>query len=195
MKVDFTYILEDYIEICSARDPAWRAHPGRLRDESDAAARVRRYAIVAASALFCVGAGLMLASSVYLSWRVSTVWLLPFTLVFFFTGVMVPSFMRNSGRSGARRLFASHERSYGPMTIEVDEDGIHALGNIWQVHLEWGAIRSFFRSHSIWVIVDDTPQAFIFPRRAFADEDSEERFCRFIREHIADAALAAELAG
>jgi YcxB-like protein len=191
MKVEFAYTVEDYLEWSRAKDPdRRRKRADRSPARSDRVARAITRKAVLILILFALSVMLIFTSSIYLAWQKDRTWLVPpvFLVVFLFP--IARALIRRYTRWGLRKTFADNERSTDPVIFEIDQAGFHLLSPTWQCHVEWRAVTRFFATTSLFLVFDDTPNAFIVPKRAFANPEAQEDFCQFIREQMEKAKSA-----
>jgi hypothetical protein len=170
--VEFSYTLGDYLEAPRAKVPK--------------STRMHRPQSVLVLLMFATIA-LTLPSSIYLTVRHSLLWLLaafPSLLMLGILGYYVT--LRFTGLE-QRRRFAADRHSAGPVQVRVGEAGFVFDKQVWTASVSWSALRDLIETKSLFILVDDTPNSFAVPKRAFASDEVRQEFLRMIRERIAGA--------
>jgi hypothetical protein len=188
MRVEFAHKPEDFIEASTSKNPKWtqpKGEGGQVQMDPQSLRAVRRAGLT--TALLVVGLVLMLPSCIYLSMRHSPLWLIPSLFIILFVGVVARSFISRTTRWGWQRRFASDERNADPIAVEIDESGFQFFASAWECHIEWRAVRHFFPTKSLLLLVDDAPSTFVIPKRAFSSVDMQQQFCQFVNDQLVTA--------
>jgi hypothetical protein len=181
--------MEDLIEASDALAAGWRERKKIIPRESDPAIRATRHAASFAVTLFIAGLVLMLLSSIYMSIQSSVAWglgaLFPLGILFFIVRALTPS----GKHRRVRQAFEGNERCMDPITVEIDEAGFHHLSATWQCHVQWKSIRQSYSTTAFFLLTDDSPMAFVIPKRAFGDAGLQDQFDRLVREQLTRAGV------
>jgi uncharacterized membrane protein YecN with MAPEG domain len=180
MKIEFAHTPEDVAEALKASKDLQRYENTALRNELG---RARREAIRFV-ALAAIGTLFMVPSSIYLAMNYSHVWLLALIGVVFFAGVVIWAVIVALSGKKAAAPSASHQDDVGTITFETNDSGFGFGGNIWRAQVEWLAVRELIETESLFVLIDDQPNSFAIPKRAFSSDEMREEFRRQIRSHL-----------
>jgi hypothetical protein len=184
VKIKFAHMVEDLVEAATAKNPMrdWVNRNPSVR----ATTRRGNQSIV----LLMIGSASAIPTSAYLGVQRHGLWFLPCGVLLLLAGLILWSFVgRWTGRQ-ARREFAADQHTADPVTVEVNELGLHLMATHFECHVDWSAILCFYETPHLMIFIDDTPETLIVPRRAFADAATEDAFCRIVREHINERAVA-----
>jgi hypothetical protein len=140
--------------------------------------------------LSLAGGLLMFCSSIYLAIHQNALWgagaVLGGTYLLIFVKVCAE---RTSG--GRRRAFLADDRATDWIIFEPDTTGFLLRGQLSSYRVEWAVVREVASSDSVFVILDDQPQAFLIPKRALAGLGQNEEFLSTIRQagvHLSEVA-------
>lgn len=134
-------------------------------------------------ALYLAGTILMISTSIYLTVHKPALGDTPAS----FRRVHLRCAQSNNSlvpRKSTRQTFLADQRNGDPLTVELDDAGLQFVARLFTIRIEWPAIQNLVQTPALLLIIDDTRETFIVPRRAFASVESEEEFSRIVWEHM-----------
>jgi hypothetical protein len=185
MTVQYVLTSDDYV--AAALAPGIHRHrlpgPYSARPEDAAARRAGCLGLIGAW-LWLGGSVLIFASSAYLSVAMSLACIAPALVGLLFTGLLLRFYVFREHT--LRRRLAPLDQQVNEARFEIDEAGFHFLGETMQCHVEWSALRDLFETPALFVLIDDTPEVFPVPKRAFGSAQAEEAFRRVVGARVGD---------
>ncbi len=72
------------------------------------------------------------------------------------------------------------------LALDISDTGIVQTSNSGETELLWDDVFKVGESENCYYVFLTKRKAFYFPKRSFAEEESEQRFISILREHIPD---------
>ncbi|HSU65514.1 MAG TPA: YcxB family protein, partial [Tepidisphaeraceae bacterium] len=137
--------------------------------------------------LWGAGAVLLIPSTALLCSRHTLLWLIPCVMSLLWSGLVIYFMILKRTRWAGRRAFTADEHCADPVAVVIDEQGIHLLRHLYQFHVEWNAVTWFYQTPNLVLLIDNAPNIFMIPKRAFPSAESREEFCQRVRKFLLDA--------
>jgi hypothetical protein len=174
MRVEYSNTAEDLVKASAIKYPS-----------PTAADRQNHRTSACIGILFIVGAVVMVPASAFLGLHHDGFWWIAGISVVGLVGTVLYQFLVARSTRGLRRRFAANPKNAEPVALEIDDDGIQFQTRLWRCRVPWAAVRSFFETQTLLIFIDDFPETFLIPKRAFADETMRNQFCQTVRDRIA----------
>ncbi len=180
MRIAFVHTAEDLAEAARVGRPRW-THP--TAPNALTVTRVKNWSL----SMVVTGTIVVLASALFMSLRQSPGWIIGVIAALVITKYAARVLYNRLTAATVRRWqhwLADDALANGVFIFAVDEAGFHLLGSTWKCHVDWGAVRGFFETPSLFVLWDDTQKGFIMPKRAFTTLQQREDFNRFVHAQL-----------
>jgi hypothetical protein len=113
----------------------------------------------------------------------SSAWFIPLAATLALLALFISRASTSSRVREMRRTFSTPD-TMKPITVRTSHQGIECVLSKCTCRIDWSAISSWLESPNLFIVVDNTPESIIIPKRAFPDRAAVDAFRSEVSQQI-----------